>query len=142
MERIAPYGIGWYEEPLTPLDVEGYARLRPRAPIPVAAGEALYTAFDMKRLLDAGGVDVLQPDLSLCGGFYQGRLIAQLAALHHVRLSPHVWGSAVGLAAACHFVATLPDYPHGPNLPAPCLVEHDVGENPLRDALLRTPLRL
>ena len=142
MERIAPYGIGWYEEPLTPLDVEGYARLRPRAPIPIATGEALYTAFDMKRLLDVGGVDVLQPDLSLCGGFYQGRLIAQLAALHHVRVSPHVWGSGVGLAAACHFVAALPDYPHGPNVPAPCMVEYDVGENALRDELLKTPLRL
>jgi D-galactarolactone cycloisomerase len=44
MRRIADYGIEWYEEPLPPLDFEGYAVLRARAPIPLATGEALYTA--------------------------------------------------------------------------------------------------
>jgi D-galactarolactone cycloisomerase len=142
MARIGEYGIGWYEEPLAPQDFEGYRRLRERATVPVATGEALYTAFDFKRLLDGGGADVVQPDLTLCGGLAQGRLIAQLAMLHHVRLSPHVWGGPVGLAAACHYVASLPDYPHSLNVPAPTLVEYDVGENPLRDELLREPVRL
>lgn len=142
MARIAPYRIGWYEEPLPPQDFTGYGALRQRASIPVATGEALYTAFDFKRLLDLGGADIVQPDLSLCGGIGQGRLIAQLAALHHVRLSPHVWGGAIGLAAACHFVAALPDYPHAMHVPAPTLVEYDVGENPLRDALLTEPIRI
>ena len=123
-------------------DFAGYQALRQRATIPVATGEALYTAFDFKRLLDLGGADIVQPDLSLCGGISQGRLIAQLAALHHVRLSPHVWGGAIGLAAACHYVASLPDYPHAMHVPAPTLVEYDVGENPLRDALLTEPIRL
>ena len=142
MARIDPYRIGWYEEPLPPQDFAGYQALRQRATIPVATGEALYTAFDFKRLLDLGGADIVQPDLSLCGGISQGRLIAQLASLHHVRLSPHVWGGAVGLAAACHFVASLPDYPHVMHVPAPTLVEYDVGENPLRDALLTEPIQL
>ena len=142
MARIGAYGIGWYEEPLAPQDFEGYRRLRERANIPVATGEALYTAFDFKRLLDLGGTDIVQPDLTLCGGLTQGRLIAQLAMLHHVRFSPHVWGGPLGLAAACHLVASLPAYPHGSNVPAPTLVEYDVGENPLRDELLREPVLL
>lgn len=142
MARIAPYRIGWYEEPLPPQDLDGYRRLRKRASIPVATGEALYTAFDFKRLLDVGGADIVQPDLSLCGGIAQGRLIAQLASLHHVRLSPHVWGGAIGLAAACHFVASLPDYPNAMHVPSPTLVEYDVGLNPLRDALLTEPIAL
>ena len=57
-----------------------------------------------------------------------------------MHLSPHVWGSAVGLAAAVHFMAALPDYPHTDHLPHPRLVECDVGDNPLRDDLLTTPL--
>ena len=79
MRRIADYGIEWYEEPLPPLDFNGYAVLRPRAPIPIATGEALYTAWEFKRLLDLSAVDVVQPDLSMCGGLRIGREIAMLA---------------------------------------------------------------
>lgn len=140
MRRIEAYRIAWYEEPLAPLDFRGYAELRQRAPMPVATGEALYTAHDFKRLTDMRGADVLQPDLSLCGGLGQARRIADLARLEHLRLSPHVWGSAVGLAAACHFVASLGNYPHSDNVPLPTLVEYDLGDNPLRDSILKTPL--
>ncbi len=142
MHRIEKFRIGWYEEPLPPLDFDGYAELRRRAPIPVATGEALYTAHDFKRLADMRGADILQPDLSLCGGLGQGRRIADIARLSHLRLSPHVWGSAVGLAAATHFVASLSGYPHAGNCPKPALVEYDVGENPLRDDLLKTPIAI
>jgi D-galactarolactone cycloisomerase len=140
MRRIADYGIEWYEEPLPPLDFEGYAALRARAPMPIATGEALYTAWDFKRLLDLCAVDIVQPDLSMCGGLRAGREIALLARLHHVRLSPHVWGGGVGLAAACHFVASLPDYPHSRNIVQPPLIEYDVGDNALRDTIFKEPI--
>jgi D-galactarolactone cycloisomerase len=139
--RIAPHRIGWVEEPLAPQDFAGYEALQKTSPIPVATGEALYTAFDFKRLVERRGADVVQPDLSLCGGFWQGRMIAQMAALEHLRLSPHVWGTGIGLAAAVHFVASLPSYPHAHNVPKPPLVEYDLGANPLRDSILRNPLR-
>jgi D-galactarolactone cycloisomerase len=138
--RMAPYNIGWVEEPLAPQDFSGYELLQRWSPVPIATGEALYTAFDFKRLIDRRAVDVVQPDLSLCGGFWQGRQIAQLAMMEHLRLSPHVWGTGVGLAAAVHFVASLPVYPHSTNIPRPNLVEYDLGSNPLRDSILRNPL--
>jgi D-galactarolactone cycloisomerase len=141
MRRIEKYRISWYEEPLAPLDFRGYGELRARAPIPVATGEALYTAHDFKRMADVRGADIFQPDLSLCGGLGQARRIADIARLEHLRISPHVWGSAVGLAAACHFVAALGRYPHSDNIPCPTLVEFDVGENPLRDEIAAVPLR-
>jgi D-galactarolactone cycloisomerase len=141
MRRIAAYDIHWFEEPLAPQDFAGYAALRRRGPIPLATGEALYTAWDFKRLLDAEGVDIVQPDLTQCGGVRAARDIALLARLHHVRLSPHVWGAGVGLAAACHFVASLPHYPHNGNIPYPTLIEYDVGENPLRDGILALPVQ-
>lgn len=141
MRRIAEYDIHWYEEPLPPQDFAGYAELRRRSSIPVATGEALYTAWDFKRLIEQRGVDVVQPDLTMCGGVRAARDIALLTRLDNLRLSPHVWGSAVGLAAACHFVASLPDYPHSRNVPYPVFIEYDVGENPLRDDLLQQKLR-
>lgn len=141
MRRIEKFRIAWYEEPLPPLDFRGYGELRARAPMPIATGEAHYTAHDFRRLAEVRGADILQPDLSLCGGLGQARRIADIARLEHLRLSPHVWGSAVGLAAACHFVAALGVYPHSDNIPAPVLVEYDLGENPLRDAILKQPLR-
>ncbi len=140
--RMAPYRPGWIEEPLMPQDVAGYEQLQRWSPVPIATGEALYGGHDFKQLLDRRAVDVLQPDLTLCGGFWQGRVIATLAALHHVRLSPHVWGSGIGLAAAVHFVAALPSLPHAGNVPKPPLVEYDVGLNPLREVILREPIRV
>ena len=78
MRRIADYRIEWYEEQLPPLAFDGYAVLRPRAPIPIATGEALYTAWDFKRLLDLSAVDIVQPDLTMYGGLRAGREIALL----------------------------------------------------------------
>lgn len=140
--RITPYDIHWYEEALPPQDFNGYAMLRARSPIPIATGEALYTAWDFKRLLDLQGADIVQPDISLCGGLRTARDIALLARLNNVRLSPHVWGGAIGLAAACHFVASMPSFPHNELRPYPDLLEYDIGENPLRDALLTEPIAL
>ncbi len=142
MERLKPFRPGWIEEPLCPQDLDGYGRLRARASLPIAAGEALYTVHDFKRLVECGGVDVLQPDLSLCGGFWQGRKIAELAHVSHLRLSPHVWGGAVGLAAALHYIASLPVFPHADNIPKPVLLEYDLGDNPLRTELLRSPITI
>jgi len=141
MRRTAPYGIHYYEEPLPPQDVEGYRALAARATLPVAAGEALYTVFDFDRLIATRAIDIVQPDLTLCGGLDQAKAIAVLCQLHNVGMSPHVWGSPVGLAAALHFMAALPDFPHTDHLPYPRMVEYDVGLNPLRDDLLTHPLR-
>jgi D-galactarolactone cycloisomerase len=140
IRAIERFGIHWIEEPLAPLDWAGYRWLRDRSPVPIATGEALYTAHQFNRLGAEGCADIWQPDLSLCGGLTQGRLIAELAHLHHKRLSPHVWASAIGLAAAVHLVAAHSPYPATTHPPDPTFVEYDVGENPLRDALLATPL--
>lgn len=138
--RLEPYRVGWVEEPLAPTDFDGLARLNAMTAVPIATGEALYTVFDFKRLADARAADVLQPDLTLCGGFWQGRKIAELAHASHLRLSPHVWGGAIGLAAALHYIAALPVYPHSDNIPKPVLLEYDLGHNPLRSDILTEPL--
>lgn len=141
MRRTAGLGVHWYEEPLPPRDTAGYRRLRARAPVSLATGEAAYTVADFKRLVDAEGVDVVQPSIPTCGGLGQARQVAALARQNNLRVSPHVWGGALGLAAAVHFAASLPASPHTDHVPYPCLVEYDRGDNALRDDLLREPMR-
>ena len=140
MRAVEDCAIEFVEEPLPPQDYDGYAFLQGRIGVPVAVGEAHYTMHDFDRLARPRRCDVLQPDLSICGGLAQGRAIATLAQLHNLRLSPHVWGGAVGLAAAIHYMAALPATPHSDHDPAPWLLEYDVGDNGLRDHLLAEPL--
>jgi D-galactarolactone cycloisomerase len=141
MRRTAPFDIHWYEEPLAPQDWAGYASLKSRAPVSLATGEALYSVFDFRRLIDARLASIVQPDLTLCGGFDVARTVGILCAAEHLRISPHVWGTGIGLAAAVQFVASLPDYPHGEHVPFPPLVEYDVGRNPLQNDIFAEPLR-
>ena len=140
MRLTAPYDIHWYEEPLAPQDWAGYRGLSARAPIRLATGEALYSVFDFRRLIDGRLVSVVQPDLTLCGGFTVARLIGMLCAAEHLRISPHVWGTGIGLAAALHFLAALQSYPHNEHVPWPPLLEYDVGHNALQNELFTQPL--
>ena len=140
MRAIAEYDIHFYEEPLPPTDFAGYTELRGRAPMAIAAGEAHYTGWDFKRLIDERCVDVLQPDLTLCGGLDETKAIWAMTRLANLRLSLHVWGGAVGLAAAVHLLASMPASPHTDRIPHPVMLEYDRGRNALRDDLLVAPI--
>jgi D-galactarolactone cycloisomerase len=140
MRRIEPFDIHWMEEPVMSEDFTGLAQLGRRRIIAVASGESHMTCHEFKRLFDSGAVDVLMPDLTLCGGFDEGQGAVQLARLYGARVSPHVWGTAIGLAAGIHYVAAIPTDPHALQSPYPSLVEYDYSENPLRDELLVSPI--
>jgi len=142
LRRLEPYNIHWCEEPLPPTDIRGYAELRARSPIRLSAGEAHYTAHDFKRLVDARAIDILQPSITTGGGFGQAKMVAALAEMNNLRLSPPCWASAIGVAAAVQFAASLPVWPHSDNVPYPVLVEYDVSENPLRDHLASNPIKV
>ncbi len=141
LRRIAPFNIHWCEEPLPPGDITGYAELRARSPIPLAAGEGHHGVPDFKRLIDARAVDIVQPSITGSGGLGELKAIAILAQASNLRVSPPCWGSAIALAASVHFAASLPAWPHTDNPPYPLMVEYDVGENPLRDKLVHNPIR-
>lgn len=141
MHMTADADIHWYEEPLAPQDWAGYRSLAARAPVPLATGEALYTLFEFRQLIDQRLVSVVQPDLTICGGFDVARTIGVLCAAEHLRVSPHVWGTGIGLAAALHWLAALPAYPHADHVPFPPLLEYDVGLNALQNEVFVEPIR-
>jgi D-galactarolactone cycloisomerase len=139
---IAPYDIHWIEEPLPPGDLAGYAELRARSPIPIAAGEAHHTVRDFKALIDGRCIDIVQPSIPGVGGLTEAKRIAILAQASNLRVTPHAWGGAVGLATALHFIAALPKTPHTDHPPVPLMLEYDMSDNALRTRLLKTPLQL
>lgn len=143
MAALAPLRPYWIEEPVAPEDLPGFRRLAARRSLRIAAGEASINAVEFRELAATGSVDVLMPDLNLCGGYVEALRIADLAHLNGLRVSPHVWGSAVGIVAAAHFAAAIPPQPHPDRRHTPTWVEFDVSaNNPLREALLTEPLSL
>jgi L-alanine-DL-glutamate epimerase-like enolase superfamily enzyme len=94
--------IRWFEEPVTSDDPQGLRLVREGAPraMDVAAGEYIYTLDDARRLLEAEAVDVLQADVSRCGGITGFLEIAALCEAHHIDLSGHC-APALHLHAAC-----------------------------------------
>jgi L-alanine-DL-glutamate epimerase-like enolase superfamily enzyme len=84
-------GVTWFEEPVSSDDLEGLRLLRDRAPagMDVAAGEYGYDLFYFRRMLEAGAVDVLQADVTRCGGITQMLQVGALCAAQGVRLSAH-----------------------------------------------------
>ena len=139
---IAPFDIHWIEEPLPPADFAGYAELRARSPIPIAAGEAHHTLRDFRTLIGNRCLDIVQPSIPGVGGITEAKRIATLALAANLRLAPHVWGGAVGLATACHFIAAQPASPHVDHPPHPQMLEYDMSDNALRTQLLKTPIEL
>lgn len=139
---IEPFGIHWIEEPLPPGDLRGYAELRARSPIAIAAGEAHHTLRDFHALIEGRCLDIVQPSIPACGGLTEALRIATVARAANLRVAPHVWGGAVGLATACHFLAAMPASPHVDHPPHPAMLEYDMSDNHLRTEILKVPLVL
>jgi D-galactarolactone cycloisomerase len=108
--------------------------------VPIAAGEAVYTRYGFRDVIAGHRVDIVQPDLTKCGGFTEAKLISQLAAAWNLRVSPHCWGTGVAQAATLQLLAALPVVPFGQTGAEPALLEFDRGYNPLREGVLVSPL--
>ncbi|MDQ0469184.1 mandelate racemase/muconate lactonizing enzyme family protein [Labrys wisconsinensis] len=137
--RMTEARLLWVEEPTTPQDLEGYRMLAGLLQPALAGGETYTEARTFLPFLASGGMDVLQPDIALCGGLSGVAQVAALAEIHDRPVVPHVWGSSVNLYAALHFVAAQPEMRIGASPPMPYL-EYDMGPHPLFDALGRPPI--
>ncbi len=133
--RVADFDIDWFEEPVVPEQLAAYARVRAGQPIPVAGGETWHGRLAHAQAIEAGAIDILQPDVAGCGGITELRKIAALAETAGIRVVPHVWGTGVAVAASLHVLATLPPQPGRHTERAPWL-EFDQTPNPYRMAVL------
>jgi D-galactarolactone cycloisomerase len=109
---LEPLGVYWLEEPLRTDDVDGYATLRRRTSLRIAAGELVRAASEARDLIVRGGVDVVQPDAVLAGGLGGCRRIAALADLCGRAFTPHTWSNGMGLLANLHLALAVSTCPY------------------------------
>ena len=107
-KMLGDYGIVWFEEALRPDDVTGFKELRQTSPVLVATGEVLTRRQAFQPFLVERAVDVIQPDVTKCGGLSEGRRIGWMAQDHGVLLVPHGWNTGIGVAADLALTAALP----------------------------------
>lgn len=129
---LQEYGVYWFEEPLAPDDLEGYARLTDASLVRIAHGEVLTRRQSFTPYFQRRAMDIVQPDVSKVGGLSEARRIAWHAAEHGIDLVPHGFNTAVGVAADIHLVAALP---------STSWVEFNTG-NELVENLIETPFAL
>lgn len=138
-QAAAELNLDWFEEPVVPEQLAAYREVRQRQPIPVAGGETWHSRWGMREPVETRCVDILQPDLAGVGGFTEAKRVADLAALHGIRVVPHVWGTAVHIAAALQFMAAMIPSPVRVN-PIEPILEFDRTDNPFRQAIVKTPI--
>jgi L-rhamnonate dehydratase len=129
--ELEQIGIFWLEEPFEPDEYEAYAELADAVDIRVAAGEQDTTRWGFRELIERGHVDLVQPDVTRCGGISEWLRIAELARSHGVETVPHAWKSGIIKAASLQCNAVIPDA---------LFQEYCVAETPINQTLTKERL--
>ena len=133
VRRMAPYRPYFVEELLHPEDYDGYAQVANAVDILIACGEQEATEWGFRTLIERGKVDVVQPDISRCGGLTTARKIVHLAELHNRLCIPHAWISDLLTAASLHLNAFMQ---------RSTFVEFNVTTGPLSREICLNPIRM
>ena len=138
LEELDAY---WFEEPVAPEDLDGYRELRSQLKINIAGGEAEFTRWGWRNLLEKHCLDIAQPEVCALGGISEYLRVLALAQAHFTQVINHVWGSAVAIATNLQLLAVIPPLPGGIHPQEPML-EFDTTDNKFRDDLLTDPLNI
>ena len=107
---IEPYQPFWLEEPIRPENVDAMAKLAAHVSVPLASGECNYTKFEFQPILQAQALDIIQPDICLCGGVLEMKKIAAMAEAHYVVVAPHNPMGPVANVVNTHFAISTPNF--------------------------------
>jgi D-galactarolactone cycloisomerase len=136
---LKSYDLRWLEEPVNPEDKEGFRLLRQKTLIPLASGEAEFTMYGFRELLNTRCIDIAQPDVAMAGGLTAMQHITTLALANGIQVNPHVWGTAIGQYASLHAIAATPLV--NPTLCAEePIFEYDTSSHPFRSELVHQPI--
>jgi len=129
---LADHNIYFLEEPLSPDDLDNFAKLVMASPTPIATGEKETTRFGFRNLMEQGQLRIIQPDAARVGGLTEMMRIASLAEVRQVRVIPHCWATDILVSTTLQFLAVQREAPY---------LEFNVMDNPLRNELLTEPIR-
>ena len=107
---LKPFDPYFFEEPTPPDCLDALAQVHKNSPVPIAAGERLYSLTQMRDFLERGCADFVQPDISHCGGISAVKKMAALCEAHYVALAPHNPSGPVANAATLHIAASTPGF--------------------------------
>lgn len=128
---IAPYNPMWLEEPIRPENEHAMKKLADRVTIPLASGECNYQRHEFRRLLELQALDIIQPDICLCGGLMEMKKIAAMAEAHYVTVAPHNPMGPVATAVNVHFAASTSNF---------FILEYHPDDEGVRKDVLKEPL--
>ena len=131
----------WFEEPIAPEDLDGYAELRAGLRVNISGGEAEFNRWGWKKLLESRGLDIAQPEVCALGGISEYIRVLALCHAHFTPVINHVWGSAIAVATNLQLLAAQPPMPGGLH-PWEPMLEFDTTQNIFRDNLLAEPLNI
>ncbi|WP_286237131.1 mandelate racemase/muconate lactonizing enzyme family protein [Neptuniibacter halophilus] len=100
----------YFEEPVNYLNSELHKRVADKVNVPIAGGERLYNRWGVRPYLEDQSLDVLQPDIGLCGGFTETKKVCDYADIYDVRIQAHVCGGPVATAASLHLETAIPNF--------------------------------
>jgi len=106
---LSPFDIFWLEEPLRPDDYDGYRKLAEATEVRIAAGEEESSRLAYLELMDRGRIDVVQVDLTRCGGFTEAMKIAALAWDRGLPVANHGFTTYINVTAALHWLNSIPN---------------------------------
>lgn len=107
IKRLEKYNLNWIEEPVLADNLNAYKKLSENNNgVKIAGGESLTTIYEFEAFLKQSAVDIIQPDITRCGGITEIKKIYDIAQLMGVRLVPHGFSTGILLAASVHFLAS------------------------------------
>jgi len=129
--EIEPYAPFFLEEATRPENVEAIRKLSEHVNIPLAGGECNYSKFEFREILAAQALDIIQPDVCVCGGLMEMKKIAAQAEAHYVMVAPHNPMGPVATTVNVHFAASTPNF---------LVLEYHPDDAAPRKDLLKEPL--
>jgi L-alanine-DL-glutamate epimerase-like enolase superfamily enzyme len=109
LRDLACFRPCWVEEPLHPEKYSDYKSLRHQAEVKIAMGESFSGMHEFEAYMDGGCVDIIQPDVTHCGGFTRAVKIIQHAEKRDIPVALHVWGSPLSILANLHLACAMPN---------------------------------
>lgn len=108
-KELEPYKLMFLEEVVLPENEEAFREVANHTTTPLATGERLYSRWDFKNILKEGAIDIIQPDIALCGGILETRKIAAMAEAFDVAVAPHAPYGPIALAATLQLDVCTPN---------------------------------
>lgn len=109
-EIAEEFNCAFMEEPVNYVNSALHDKVAAKLTVPLAAGERIYLRHGMRPYFENQTIDILQPDIGLCGGFTEAKKICDYADMYDIQVQAHVCGGPVATAASLHLETAIPNF--------------------------------